>query len=125
VSETVEQEQQNVDLRNKRSFTARREIWGMPSEIFIGTCVVTVFGVVVLMTYMGLWVGIFGGLLLAMIVMVPVYLVHRDDPDGAMVWLKGLFAPESYDPGLVTKRSVRLIQLDSHKVIVKPLHKEA
>ncbi|WP_313479992.1 hypothetical protein [Stutzerimonas kunmingensis] len=113
-----------VDLENKSAFVKRREIWGIPSEIFIGAMTLAVFGVIVMMNYFGFFAGFVAGLMLALIILVPVYLIHRNDPDGAMVWVRSLWSPESYDPCVIKRRKVLLIKQVRSGLVVESIHSE-
>lgn len=102
---------ENVDLEIKRSFTTRRELMGIPSHYFIGAVMLAVIGVFVLINYLGFLLGATVSVFYVAVVIVPVFLVHKNDPEGATTALQGLLSPDAYDPARVVRRSVKLVRL--------------
>lgn len=109
----------NPDLENKSAFTKRREIYGIPAAIFIGVLGLAAFGAFVMISYLGVWLGLLGGFLLSLIILIPVYLIHLEDPDGWLVWLRSSWAPDLLDPCRITRRRVLLLHWANNDPKVK------
>ena len=85
-------EHRNPNLKNKAVFTQRDMIMGIPSRVFVGTLFLTFFSAFVFCKYLPMWVGAPASLLLSFLILVPVYLIHKEDPEAYIVWLRSMFA---------------------------------
>lgn len=108
---TINQHVTNPNLENKSAFTYRKEILGIDAGIFIIAAFISLFGTLTVITYFGLMIGIFTGLVLTAISILPLYIVHKEDPIAWRSYVSGFFAPQYWDPCLITKqRKVLLLR---------------
>lgn len=115
-------EHRNPNLKNKAVFTQHHMIWGIPSRVFVGTLFLTFFSAFVFCKYLPLWIGIPASLVLAFVILLPVYLIHKEDPEAYIVWMRSLFAPFRLSAGRSVRRRVLILVPDSGGVLkVKPI----
>lgn len=114
----------NSELRNRKVFNHRKLIWGIPQQPFVASAILTVFGVVVLFAYLPWYIASFAGLLWALMLMIPVYLVHQNDPDAYIVWLRLLVKPSAYVTHRQVRRRIVVLSETSSGMHVKPLSRE-
>lgn len=94
------------DLRNKAIFNHRKYIWGIPQRPFVASMALTLFASLVLFAYLPKLVALPCVVFLALLILIPVYLVHQDDPDAYVVWLLVLIAPERRITHRVLRREI-------------------
>lgn len=102
-------EHRNPNLKNKAVFTQRDLILGIPSRVFIATMFLVAFGAVVFCIYLPTTLGIAASLVIGLLVLIPVYLVHKDDPEAYMVWIRSLFAAARLSVSRSVRRRVLLL----------------
>jgi hypothetical protein len=110
----------NPNLKNKAVFTKRKTVVGIPDRVFYATCLLVVFCAFVFVSNLGWVLGLLISLLFGAIVFVPVYLVHKDDPDGYLVWLGGIFAPTRLTASRVSARPLMLLSWNGDRSVVRP-----
>lgn len=102
-------EDKNPNLKNKAVFTQRDMSMGIPTRVLVGTMFLTLFSAFVFCKYLPLYAGIPLSLLLSFLILVPVYLVHKEDPDAYIVWLRSLFAASRLSAGRSVRRRVLVL----------------
>mgnify|MGYP000141181616 CR=1 FL=1 len=75
-------------LKNLRSFNDESLVLGIPSKLF-GGCLIMSLAVMALFSK-------FFGFLLIIALLVPLYIVHKDDPQAAQLYLSEFSAPDLY-----------------------------
>ncbi|WP_263147676.1 hypothetical protein [Pseudomonas sp. RIT-PI-AD] len=102
-------EHRNPNLKNKAVFTQRDMILGIPARVFIGTLFLVAFAAVVFCVYLPIYLGLGSSLVMGLLVLIPVYLVHKEDPEAYIVWLRSLFAAARLTVSRSTRRRVLLL----------------
>lgn len=117
-------EHRNLNLKNKAVFTQRDSILGIPSRVAIATLLLVGFAAVVFCVYLPVFIGILCSLLIGLLVLIPVYMIHKEDPDAYMVWLRSLFVATRLTVRRSTRRRVLLLSRRSDGTLqVTPLTK--
>lgn len=102
-------EDRNPNLKNKAVFTDRDLTMGIPTRVFIATLFLALFSAFVFCKYMGAAIGLPLSILLALLILIPVYLVHKEDQEAYIVWLRSLFAPHRLSAGRSVRRRVLIL----------------
>ena len=102
-------EDRNPNLKNKAVFTQRDMSMGIPTRVLVGTLFLTGFSAFVFCKYLGLWIGIPSSFLLSFLILIPVYLVHKEDPEAYIVWLRSLFAATRLSASKSVRRRVLIL----------------
>ncbi|HDZ58143.1 MAG TPA: hypothetical protein ENI17_02685 [Pseudomonas xinjiangensis] len=102
-------EHKNPNLKNKAVFVDRDMVMGIPARVFVATVLLTFFTAFVFCKYLPLLLGIAASLVLSLLILLPVYLVHRDDPEAYMVWLRSLFTAARLTASRSTRRRVLML----------------
>ncbi|WAH62221.1 hypothetical protein LZ023_40805 (plasmid) [Pseudomonas silvicola] len=103
-------EHKNTNLENKAVFTHRDQKLGIPSKVFFGTLFLSIFATFVFVKYLPTLLGLLVSAAVTLIILIPAYLVHKDDPDAYIVWLRGLFAPARLTTVRSTRRRVLVLE---------------
>lgn len=114
-------ENTNPNLKNKVVFTQRRLVLGIPERIFGASLLLAIFAMFVFVTYLGWLIGLPAGLLLAAVIFVPEYLVHKEDPDAYLVWMRSLTAPSRLTASRISRKRLVLLSWDGDRSVVTPL----
>lgn len=99
-------EDKNPNLENKAVFVKQDQTFGLPTRVFIGALFLAGFAAFVFFKYLGVWMGLFVSIAVGLVILVPSYLIHQEDPDAYIVWLRGLFAPTRRTTVTGTRRRV-------------------
>lgn len=110
----------NPNLKNKAVFTKKKTVIGIPDKVFYASCLLFVFCAFVFVSHLGWLMGLPISLLFGAVVFVPEYLVHKEDPDGYLVWLGGLFTPARLTASRVSARPLMLLSWNGDRSIVRP-----
>jgi len=102
-------EHRNPNLKNKAVFTQRDMILGIPSRVAIATLFLVGFAAVVFCVYLPVYIGILCSFLIGLLVLIPVYLIHKEDPEAYVVWLRSMFAATRLTVSRSTRRRVLLL----------------
>jgi len=79
---------QNEKLKNLRSFNDVSLVMGIPSKLF-GACLIMSLTVFALFSK-------FFGFILFFVLIVPLYIIHKDDEEAAMLYLSEFSSPDIY-----------------------------
>lgn len=102
-------EDRNPNLKNKAVFTQRDMSMGIPTRVLVGTLFLAGFSAFVICKYLGLWIGIPSSLLLFCLILIPVFLVHKEDPEAYIVWLRSLVAASRLSASKSVRRRVLIL----------------
>lgn len=102
-------EHRNPNLKNKAVFTQRDLSIGMPTRVFYATLFLVSFAAFVFIKYLGWAVGLPGAALLAVLIFMPVYLIHKEDPEAYIVWLRSLVSASRLTVGRSIRRRVLVL----------------
>ena len=91
----------SAELKNLRSFNDSSLTFGIPSKLF-GACVI------MSLVMMALFSKFFGFLLL-MVLVIPLYIIHKDDPEAATLYLSEFNAPDIFTHDLEFQSEIILI----------------
>lgn len=79
---------QNEKLKNLRSFSDVSLVMGIPSKLF-GACLIMSLAVMALFSK-------FFGTLLVLALIIPLYVIHKDDEEAASLYLSEFNSPDIY-----------------------------
>lgn len=114
----------NPDLENKTAFTQRKEIFGIDAPIFIFSLFIAGFGAILMISYFGLLLGGFSGIVFILVTFIPLYLVHKEDPIAWVVYYRSFLSPTYWEPCVVRKnRKILLLDKKDNQIVVKSLIK--
>ncbi len=102
-------EHRNPNLKNKAVFTQRDTSLGVPTRVFVGTAFLILFAAVVFCSYLGWTVGLPATVVLALVIFLPVYLIHKDDPEAYVVWLRSMFTASRLSAVRNTRRRMLVL----------------
>ncbi len=78
----------NEKLKNLRSFNDESLVLGIPSKLF-GACLIMSLAVMALFSK-------FFGFILIIALLVPLYIIHKEDSQAAMLYLSEFTSPDLY-----------------------------
>lgn len=116
--------EQRAELRNKAIFNHRKYIWGIPQRPFVASMALTVFAGIVLFAYLPKIIAVPCVVVLAMLILIPVYLVHKNDPDAYVVWMYALFASERRITHRVVRREIVVLSESPNGLSARSLTSE-
>ncbi|MCF5395295.1 hypothetical protein GIV96_25595 [Pseudomonas syringae] len=102
-------EHRNPDLENKAVFTSRSMIAGIPSRVFVAIVVLSSFAIFVNWMYLPKFLGIPLSVMLVLIIFIPAYLAHKDDPDAYVLWIRSLFASSRLTTRVTHRRTILVL----------------
>jgi type IV secretory pathway TrbD component len=102
-------EDRNPNLKNKAVFTHQSLVAGIPTKVLISTLLLTAFSAMVFCKYLPLWLGLIISVALALLILVPVYLLHKEDPEAYIVWMRSLWAPSRLTAGRSVRRRMLVL----------------
>ncbi|HBO8052927.1 TPA: hypothetical protein L5C56_006480 [Pseudomonas aeruginosa] len=98
--------QLNPDLENKSAFVQRRESFGIPTKIWVGVMGMGLIALFGSLYIFGVWLGLLVGTVMCLVITMPVFMIHKEDPDAWIFWLQSLTAPDFLDPCRFDRRMV-------------------
>jgi len=108
-------EQQNK-LRNLGVFNSESRVLGLPGKILTALAVFWLATTITLFIYTVWWLAIIAALVFGIVLFVPAYLVHEEDPQGYKTWLHTLWAPGKLSTEKYGKRDIRIIEISGSKI---------
>lgn len=108
-------DQQNK-LRNLSVFNSESRILGLPGKILTALAVFWLATTITLFIYTAWWIALVACLLFAIVLFVPAYLVHEEDPQGYKTWILTLWAPGKLSTEKYSKRNIRIIEISGSKI---------
>lgn len=108
-------------LRNLSVFAEEGTIAGMPGKIFVALSLLWLTITIVLFVYFNGWVAAFIGLVFLIVLFVPAYLVHKDDPQGYQTWLRAIWTPGKLSSVAYKKRRICVLVANGTKIKFVPL----
>lgn len=109
------QDQQNK-LRNLGVFNSESRTLGLPGKILTALVVFWLATTITLFIYTVWWIAVFASLVFAVVLFVPAYLVHEEDPQGYRTWLHTLWAPGKLSTEKYGKRDIRIIEISGSNI---------
>lgn len=100
--ENIVSTQKNPALQNRRVFGEHSLICGIPTPHFVGA------GAMTLMTFVNF--SLLAAVLVGAVLFLPLYLVHREDPQGLTVLLSTLVDPLRFSAGQPEPLKIRLVR---------------
>ncbi|WP_244591528.1 hypothetical protein [Escherichia coli] len=104
----------NPNLKNSRVFNSRREKWGLPQEMVLVLLLVNLFALFLAVKYWSVFSAL-GMALFAVVTVMPMFLIHREDRDAHIVWRKVIFSSGNLSNSKTKVRKVRFISLNPTK----------
>ncbi|HGM4353942.1 TPA: hypothetical protein ACKPJR_006340 [Pseudomonas aeruginosa] len=118
-------EHRNPNLKNKAVFTHRDLSIGMPTRVFYATLFLVSFAAFVFIKYLGWAVGLPGAAILGILIFMPVYLIHKEDPEAYIVWLRSLVSASRLTVGRsVRRRMLVLVPLEGGEFKTQSLNQQ-
>ncbi|NWA64059.1 hypothetical protein HX773_24485 [Pantoea sp. B9002] len=108
-------DQQNK-LRNLGVFNSESRTLGLPGKILTALVVFWLATTITLFIYTVWWIAVFASLVFAVVLFVPAYLVHEEDPQGYRTWLHTLWAPGKLSTEQYGKRDIRIIEISGSEI---------
>lgn len=103
-------------LRNLGVFNSESRTLGLPGKILTALVIFWLATTITLFIYTVWWIALFACVLFAIVLFVPAYLVHEEDPQGYKTWLFTLWAPGKLSTEKYSKREIRVINISGQKI---------
>lgn len=105
----------NPNLKNKAVFTQRDMLFGIPTRVALAAFLLALFVGFVFIRYLPTTIGVLVSILFLFLILVPVYFVHKEDPEAYIVWLRGLFAPSRLSASKSVRRRMLLLSSETSR----------
>jgi len=108
--------EKNPQLQH-RALSQQTLVLGLPTPVFAIALLITLFGAGLLLSSLGLVLGLLSSIALALLVFRPLQAIHKNDVQAWRLWLRA-FHGEHFTSHLVQKKTV-LIQTKQHLLTFK------
>lgn len=92
------------ELKNLRSFNEKALTLGIPSKLFGGSIAMSLVFMVMM--------SFFLGLVLLILLLVPLYIIHKDDPEASSLYLNEFLSSDRYSLTTKTTTELKIVNID-------------